>query len=51
VNPMLAWPTQRQGRVGARSKGGGGRPDSGAGHRRGGSGMTARATRHRGELD
>jgi hypothetical protein len=46
-----AWPTRRQGKVSARSMGGSGWPDSGAGHQRGGSGAMARATRLRGELD
>jgi hypothetical protein len=47
----LARPTRKQGKVSARSKGGGGRPDFGIGCRRAGSGTTARATRHHGELD
>jgi hypothetical protein len=42
----------RQGNAhGTNSRGSGGQPDSDVGHQRGVSGMTARATRHRGELD
>jgi hypothetical protein len=44
-------PMRRQGRVGARSRGSDGRPDSGTGRQRGGSGTMARTTRLHGELD
>jgi hypothetical protein len=40
--PALARPTRRQGRERRLEQGGGGRPDSGVGQRRGGSGTAAR---------
>jgi hypothetical protein len=51
VNLALARPMRIQGRVGARYRGGGGRPDSGAGCQWVGLGTTSRVARLRGELD